>query len=223
MEITTSPAQQLAQPATGAATAASAISSDFETFLKMLTVQMQNQNPLDPIKSEDFAVQLATFSGVEQQVQTNDLLQSLAAQMNVMGMGQLAGWVGMEARAPVAGYFDGDSITLSPNPRLVADTAVLVVRDASGAEVQRAQIPASSDPVAWNGVLANGSALPHGLYDFAVESYADGALVASDTVEIYARIVEARSEGGETVLVTEGGAKVPAALVSGLREPGTAN
>jgi flagellar basal-body rod modification protein FlgD len=50
------------------------ISSDFETFLKMLTVQMQNQDPLNPVDSSDYATQLATFSGVEQQVQTNDLL-----------------------------------------------------------------------------------------------------------------------------------------------------
>lgn len=39
------------------------ITSDFNTFLRMLTVQMQNQDPLKPIESSDFAVQLATFSG----------------------------------------------------------------------------------------------------------------------------------------------------------------
>ena len=50
----------------------SALSSDFETFLKMLTVQMENQDPLNPVDSADFAVQLATFSSVEQQVLTND-------------------------------------------------------------------------------------------------------------------------------------------------------
>ena len=47
------------------------LSSDFETFLKMLTVQLENQDPLNPVDSADYAVQLATFSGVEQQVQTN--------------------------------------------------------------------------------------------------------------------------------------------------------
>ncbi len=41
------------------------ISADFETFLKMLTVQMQNQDPLNPVDSSDYATQLATFSGVE--------------------------------------------------------------------------------------------------------------------------------------------------------------
>ena len=57
--------------------ASSKISSDFETFLLMLTTQLENQDPLNPIESQDFAVQLATFSGVEQQVLTNDLLSDL--------------------------------------------------------------------------------------------------------------------------------------------------
>ncbi|MEY5038566.1 MAG: flagellar basal body rod modification protein, partial [Pseudomonadota bacterium] len=46
------------------------ISSDFDTFLKMLTAQMQNQDPLNPMDSTDYATQLATFSGVEQQART---------------------------------------------------------------------------------------------------------------------------------------------------------
>ena len=71
------------------------LSSDFETFLKMLTVQMENQDPLNPVESTEFATQLATFSGVEQQVQTNDLLKSLGAQLGAMNVSQLSGWVGM--------------------------------------------------------------------------------------------------------------------------------
>jgi flagellar basal-body rod modification protein FlgD len=71
-----------------------AISSDFTTFLKMLTTQMQNQDPLNPIDSADYAVQLATFSGVEQSVKTNQLLESLGQQFGLLGMAQMAGWVG---------------------------------------------------------------------------------------------------------------------------------
>ena len=82
----------------GSDKAATNISADFETFLKMLTVQMQNQDPLNPIDSADYAVQLATFSGVEQQVQTNDLLKGLAASLGAAGLSEMAGWVGMEAR-----------------------------------------------------------------------------------------------------------------------------
>ena len=51
------------------APAASFSGGDFQTFLKMLTTQIKNQDPLNPMEGSDFAVQLATFSGVEQQVQ----------------------------------------------------------------------------------------------------------------------------------------------------------
>jgi flagellar basal-body rod modification protein FlgD len=103
MEITSTTTATQTAAAPAAATAKTPISSDFETFLLMLTTQMQNQDPLNPIESADFAVQLATFSGVEQQVKTNDLLQSLAQQMGIMGMSQLAGWVGMEAQPDYLG------------------------------------------------------------------------------------------------------------------------
>ena len=89
-------------PSTATSTVAKkpVISSDFDTFLKMLTTQIKNQDPTNPMDSADFAVQLATFSGVEQQVRTNDLLGDLGAQFGVMGMSQLGAWVGQEARAP---------------------------------------------------------------------------------------------------------------------------
>ena len=41
--------------------ASSAITSDFETFIRMLTVQMENQDPLNPMESTEFATQLATL------------------------------------------------------------------------------------------------------------------------------------------------------------------
>ena len=70
-----------AQGAAGA-TAAPGSGTDFDTFLKMLTSQLKNQNPLNPMEGTEFAVQLATFSGVEQQAQTNKLLAQMVAQMN---------------------------------------------------------------------------------------------------------------------------------------------
>ena len=74
---------------------AGAQASDYETFLKMLTVQMQNQDPLNPVEASDFAAQLANFSAVEQQVLTNNLLTSIEARLAATGVSQLAGWVGM--------------------------------------------------------------------------------------------------------------------------------
>ncbi|MDJ0627380.1 MAG: flagellar hook capping FlgD N-terminal domain-containing protein [Rhodobacter sp.] len=195
------------------------ISSDFETFLHMLTVQMQNQDPLNPVKSEDFAVQLATFSGVEQQVRTNDLLEGLGSQMDLGGMAQVAGWVGMEARAPTAAHFDGTPLSLVPSPQATADKAMLVVKDATGAVVQRTQIAVSGDPIDWSGADPQGNPFPPGAYSFEVESYSNGALAAKDPVEVYTRVAEARVVDGETVLVLQGGIEVAPSQVTGLRDP----
>jgi flagellar basal-body rod modification protein FlgD len=217
MDITQTLAGTSSASAVKASSSNEKISSDFETFLKMLTVQMKNQDPLSPIKSEDFAVQLATFSGVEQAVRTNDLLTALGAQMGTAGMAQLAGWVGMQARAPVPGYFDGAPLAIAPNPSLTADSAVLVVRNESGAEVQRTNIPLSKAPFDWAGVRDNGTPFPQGLYRFEVESYSNGSLTQTSTAETYGTVIEARLDGGQTVLVLQGGAEVQADDVTALR------
>jgi len=222
MDISPTQTHPLATQTQAAAQSTSVVSSDFETFLKMLTVQMENQDPLDPVKSEDYAMQLATFSGVEQQVLTNDLIGAMSAQLGLMGMSQIAGWVGMQARAPVPGYFDGTPITLSPNPAATADRADLVVRDASGAEIQRMSIPVSSDPLDWAGVDDNGAPFANGLYQFEIESFSNNETIATGPVEIYATIVEARNQNGQTILVTKGGSTVPVELVTALRDPNQA-
>ncbi|PCD76573.1 flagellar hook capping FlgD N-terminal domain-containing protein [Pseudothioclava arenosa] len=204
---------------TSSAQSGSALSGDYQTFLRMLTVQMQNQDPLNPIESTDYAVQLATFSGVEQQVVTNQLLESLATQMGVMGMAQLAGWVGMEARSEAPAYFDGTPITVSPNPILGADQAVLVITDEAGKEVSRQMIEVSSDPITWDGRTDSGDLVPEGIYNFTLENYENGELLETTTVETYSRIVEAQGTSAGTVLVLAGGVTIGTADVTALRDP----
>lgn len=197
----------------------SEISADFETFLKMLTVQMQNQDPLNPVDSSDYAVQLATFSGVEQQVQTNDLLRNLADIMGASGMSQMATWVGKEARAAAPAYFDGNPVTIAPNPVSVADSAEIIVFDESGAEVERFTIPVSAEPVEWSGLDSDGNPRPTGLYSFEIVSLSGGAPLSQDPVDVYSRITEVRRQGSETILILEGGAAIATNQVSALRDP----
>ena len=192
------------------------ISSDFETFLKMLTVQLENQDPLSPVSSEDFAVQLATFSGVEQQVLTNDLLTSMQSQLAVSGMSQFASWVGMEARAPVAGFFNGSPITVATNADQTADSANLIVKNEFGTEVQRVPIDMAQELLQWNGTNG-GVELPKGLYTFEIESISNGVATSTKTAEIYTTISEARVQDGSTVLITAGGVQVGTDEISALR------
>ena len=62
---------------TTASTATTGIADNFQTFLTLLTTQLKNQNPLDPLDTNQFTQQLVQFAGVEQQLKSNDQLKSL--------------------------------------------------------------------------------------------------------------------------------------------------
>ncbi|MDC0012691.1 flagellar hook assembly protein FlgD [Octadecabacter sp.] len=194
------------------------ISSDFDTFLKMLTVQMENQDPLNPTDSSEYAQQLATFSGVEQAVLTNDLLTALMVQMNTTGMAQLADWAEKEARAAAPAYFDGSPITLAPNPAVIADKVELVVYDEDGNEVQRMEIPKSAGLVEWAGTSADGAPFPTVIYEFHIESSSNGEVVLTEMFDVYAKVQEIRSQNCESIFMLEGGIAILATAVSALKE-----
>ncbi len=193
------------------------INSDFETFLVMLTAQMENQDPLNPLDSQDFATQLATFSGVEQQVKTNELLENLAAQMVTADLAEMSRWVGMEARMAVPASFSGEPIEIVQNPPVFADSTDLVVRNSAGDVVQRVSIPVSDAPFFWDGKDTNGLEFPPGDYSFSVEAFSNGDVIDVHTPDIFARIAEVRTLQGQTIVVLESGALFPSSNVTGLR------
>jgi flagellar basal-body rod modification protein FlgD len=193
---------------------------DYETFLRMMTVQIKNQDPLSPMSADDFAAQLATFSAVEQQTKTNDLLSQQLAQTAQNSMVQMAGWVGKEARIAAPVHFDGASpVSLSPNPAINADRAVLVVKGLGGNEVSRIDIPVTSADYEWLGLDSNGEALPEGVYELSLESYEGEELLGSTGVEYFGLIQEIRSSAGGVTALFPGGVEVSTALVSALRAP----
>src|SRR5271156_6288937 len=77
--MTTSVGSSTGTNSSSSSSAMSNLTSNFNTFLKLLTTQLQNQDPLSPMDSNQFTQQLVEFSGVEQQINTNDNLQSLIA------------------------------------------------------------------------------------------------------------------------------------------------
>lgn len=197
-------------------TTQSAPTSDYQTFLNMLTAQMKNQDPLNPMNASDFAVQLATFSGVEQQTQTNQLLTALMGQS---GLSDLGSWVGMEARIYGGAWFSGQSISLAPDPDLGADQAILTVRDANGVIVDSRELSATAQSYEWDGLDRDGNQLPNGKYTFELESRKGEDTMSTRSVAAYVMISEARYENGATQLVLPGGLLVNSSSVSGLRRP----
>lgn len=220
MELTQTHSANSNTPVQAAPSARSSVlSSDFEVFLQMLTAQAQYQDPLEPMDNSEYAAQLAQFSMVEQQVTTNDLMQELMATLGTNDMSSAANWIGMEALVTGPAKFDGDPITIAPNPPITADTVTLIAYDAQGKVVQRTAMPVSADAFEWTGLDDSGFPFPHGDYTFEVESSANGEVLMTEPAMSYARVTEARIENGQTLLVLESGYMILATNVTGLREP----
>src|SRR5213595_2090892 len=82
---------------TTASTATTGIADNFQTFLTLLTTQLQNQNPLDPLDTNQFTQQLVQFAGVEQQLKSNDQLASLVKLQTTAQSTQALNFVGATA------------------------------------------------------------------------------------------------------------------------------
>jgi flagellar basal-body rod modification protein FlgD len=195
----------------------SAISSDFNTFLKMLTAQMKNQDPLNPIESSDYAVQLATFSQVEQQVETNDLLRNLASSGAYGGLDQHAGWVGMEARTSGSVQFSGVPVELHFEKPIGVNEAELVVSGPGGQEIHRKPVTEDS-PLMWNGKSPTGSELLAGEYTLKLETRSSTGRVETHDISTFGRITEVRADTDGPKLVLADGSVISAEEVSALRQ-----
>jgi flagellar basal-body rod modification protein FlgD len=204
-----------------AAASSSVLSTDFEVFLQMLTAQAQYQDPLEPMDNSEYAAQLAQFSMVEQQVTTNDLMEQLLLTLGANDMSSAANWIGMEALVNGPAQFEGDPITIAPNPPITADEVNLIVYNDQGTEVQRTAMPTGADPFDWTGLDDSGTAFPHGEYTFEIESRANGQVLLTEPAMSYSRVTEARIESGTTLLVLQSGYMILANNVVGLREPPT--
>src|SRR5450756_665615 len=70
------------------------LASNFTTFLTLLTTQLKNQNPLDPLDTNQFTQQLVQFAGVEQQMKSNDQLTTLVSLEKTAQSTAAPGYVG---------------------------------------------------------------------------------------------------------------------------------
>lgn len=204
---------------TGNASGSEALSSDFETFLRMLTVQVQNQDPLNPVDATDYATQLATFSSVEQQVLTNDLLKEVSAAIGGRELESLSSWLGKQALVQAPAYFQGTPVAIRPDYAVGADAARLLVYDADGKKVQESALDVTQDDTAWSGIDSSGKAMPSGIYSFQIESLSDGEVIGISSPRVYSDILEIREDQSGTVLRLADGTEVKPDEVSGLRSP----
>ena len=222
---------QQVQSATTAATSAtstrtSALTSDFKDFVALLSAQAKYQDPLEPTSSTDYVAQLAQFSTVEQQVLTNELMSLQIEYAVATAVASLSGWVGMEARAAAPVMFDGSAVTLYPKVPNDVDQAQLVITNSAGSEVERIELNVGGEDenFVWDGYnSATGDYFEHDAYHFQVEGFSGGESTGLTTAEAYGRVTEAQLQGGEILLILDGGSSVTTAGITGIREPDPAS
>ena len=175
---------QSAAAAAAAASAASqpAIGEEFNSFIKLLTAQMRNQDPLAPLDSTQFVEQLATFSALEQQVRSNSSLSSIATMMNDM-TGLLAGqWLGQSVSIQTAKVpYTGNTIEFNVDVPKSTASSVLTIKDSAGQTVWTETLDPASRTHTWDGQLQSGAMATTGeAYTFSIDTY-DAANVHTGT------------------------------------------
>jgi len=163
-----------------------------DTFLQLMITQLQNQDPTNPLDSQQFLGQLAQFSSVTGLQSLQQSFDALAVSLTSNQTLQAASLVDKNVLvASEIGYL-GDSGELSGQivPLGPVDNLSVVVADASGAVVRELQGTLGADGVArfnWDGLSANGDRLPAGQYEIRARASAGGRAVDSQ-VMINARV-----------------------------------
>lgn len=196
------------------------LAGNFDTFLKLLTAQLQNQDPLEPMDSSQFTQQLVQYSGVEQNIYTNKNLETLIALQKSSGLGSAVGYIGREVAAPddravLAGGQAHWNYTL---PR-EATSVSLVVTDMSGQTIFSGTGPtgAGENTVAWDGRTNSGASVPDGVYRLKIKALdSTGAELAAPTT-LRGRVTGVETINGIVVLDL-GGVKLALDNITAVRE-----
>jgi flagellar basal-body rod modification protein FlgD len=151
----------------GDGAAQASLSSNFDTFISILTAQIQNQDPLEPTDSSKFTEQLVQFSGVEQQIRSNKLLESVFNATIGNAGAALSGYLGQTALINASGaQFAGDPVSWQYTLPADAADATVTVTDAKGKVLwsQAAEKTAGAHDFTWDGQLFNGETAADGVY-----------------------------------------------------------
>lgn len=139
-----------------------AAATDFQSFLTLLTAQLRNQDPLQPLDSTAFVAQLASFSTVEQLIGTNERLDTLATQSETSDMAGLATWIGHQASATDGSFVTTGAAETFQVPTVSGATAIeAVVYLSDGTEIDRFAVTPNADGSAvWTAGAAMSAGVP---------------------------------------------------------------
>jgi flagellar basal-body rod modification protein FlgD len=160
------------------------LATNFEAFLTLLTTQLQHQNPLEPLDTNQFTEQLVSFAGVEQQLRTNDQLESLLKLQQVGYNVTALGFVG--AHVTVDGATtelrDGLAVWYLSSPATASAHIEIQDKDGNAVYTETKTLNTGTAPFQWNGRTSTGTVAPAGQYKIVVTAQdASGNPVAIGT------------------------------------------
>jgi len=178
------------------------LADDFDTFLTLLTTQMQNQDPMDPMKSNEFTQQLVSFTGVEQQIQTNKNLENLASVIAVNTTASAASFLGQEAmiKGDLAEN-TGTGATWQYGLSSSAQNVTLKVLNDAGSTIFEADgnNGLGTHAFNWAGVNNAGTAVPPGAYQLVVSAVGDDGNSVPVDVYVQDMVKSVDTRGAEPV------------------------
>jgi flagellar basal-body rod modification protein FlgD len=163
--VVSAPGTASTSTTTTASTATTGIADNFQTFLTLLTTQLQNQNPLDPLDTNQFTQQLVQFAGVEQQLKSNDQLKSLVDLQKSTQATQALVYVGNTVTVDGStAQFDGSATWNIQAPK---DTnATITITNATGQTAYSGNFTLKDGNASfvWDGKGTDGTQWPAGIY-----------------------------------------------------------
>jgi flagellar basal-body rod modification protein FlgD len=174
--------------ALASATSASSIGSNFNTFINILTTQLKSQDPTNATDPNQFTQELVQFAGVEQQLNTNNDLQTMINLQKASGGTTAAlGYMGqyVESTNTTSGQLSVQSGTSEFGYTLpsAAANVTISVQNSAGTTVATLSGPTANGTnyVTWNGQDSNGNQLADGAYTYTVSATDSGGNAISLT------------------------------------------
>jgi flagellar basal-body rod modification protein FlgD len=197
------------------------IAGNFTQFLTLLTTQLKNQNPLDPLDTNQFTQQLVQFAGVEQQLKTNSSLDTILTNSKAASASSASGLIGRTITADGATTdLTNGKATWTLTPDRAAARAVITLKASDGTVVatKTTTLKAGAQPFEWDGTGTSGLSAKDGRYTITVDALdTTGTKVAVDTK--VSGVVDGVDLSGSEPVLTIGTARVPASSVKTLSAP----
>jgi flagellar basal-body rod modification protein FlgD len=194
-------------PLLGAASGTASLNQTFDSFLLLLTTQLQNQDPLDPMDSDKFTSQLVQFTGVEQSIATNSNLEQLIAMFRANEFSGAVQYIGksIEAHGATTALANGNAEWSYAIPGQTSETTLKVLNDRGLAVYSTTgKIGTGSHGFVWDGKDSAGNPAPDGDYTLIVRAIDPNGDDVDVSINLIGRVTGVQSEAGETQLTIGG-------------------